>query len=51
MKNLTCSDQQSLLILLEMTKVKTEEVSYERLGSCASKTFFRVWGKSTRPLE
>ena len=47
MRNLTCADQQILhmVIWLVLTRVETEEISYERLGSCFSWTCFRGWGK------
>ena len=47
MRNLTCGNQQILfmVIWLVLTRVETEEISYERLGSCFSWTFFREWEK------
>ena len=47
MRNLTCGDQQILLMViwLVLTRVETEEISYERLGSCFSWTCFMGWGK------
>ena len=47
MRNLTCGDQQILLMViwLVLTRVETEEISYERLGSCFSWTCFRGWGE------
>ena len=46
LKNFTCGDQQILLIViwLVLTRVETEEISYERFGSCVSWTCFRGWG-------
>ena len=48
MRNLTCGNQQILfmVIWLVLTRVETEEISYERLGSCLSWTCFREWGES-----
>ena len=46
-RNLTCGDQQILLMViwLVLTRVETEEISYKKLGSCFSWTWFRgVWG-------
>ena len=47
MRNLTCGNQQILfmVIWLVLTRVETEEISYERLGSCFSWTCFMGWGK------
>ena len=46
-KKLTCGNQQILLMViwLVLTRVETEEISYERLGSCFSWTCFMGWGK------
>ena len=48
MRNLTCGDQQMLLMViwLVLTRVETEEISYKRLGSCFFWTYFRGWGES-----
>ena len=48
MKYLTCGNQQILfmLIWLVLTRVETEVISYERLGSYFSWTCFREWGES-----
>ena len=48
MRNLTCGNQQILfmVIRLVLTRVETEEISCERLGSCFSWTCFREWGES-----
>ena len=48
MRNLTCVDQQILLMViwLVLTRVETEEISYERLSSCFSWTCFSGWGES-----
>ena len=45
MKNLTCGDQQILLMMiwLILTRVEAEEITYERLGSNFSWTCFRRW--------
>ena len=45
MKNLTCGDQQILLMMiwLVLTRVEAEEITYERLGSNFSWTCFRRW--------
>ena len=45
MRNLTCVDQQILLMViwLVLTRVETEEISYERLSSCFSWTCFSGW--------
>ena len=53
MRNLTCGNQQILfmVIWLVLTRVETEEISYERLGSCFSWTCFRGWGKEWEPDE
>ena len=50
LKKLTCDNQQILLMViwLVLTRVETEEISYERLGSCFSWTCFRGWGESVR---
>ena len=47
-RNLTCGDQQILLMViwLVLTRVETEEIKYEKLGSYFSCTCFRGWGKS-----
>ena len=48
MRNLTCGDQEILLMViwLVLTMVEIEEISCERLGSCFSSTCFRGWRKS-----
>ena len=48
MRNLTCGNQQILfmVIWLVLTRVETEEISYERLGSCFYWTCFRKLGES-----
>ena len=48
MRNLTCGNQQILfmVIRLVLTRVETEEISYERLGSCFSWICFRGWEES-----
>ena len=55
MRNLTCDDRQILLMViwLVLTRVvETEEISYERLGSCFSWTCFRgVGAKCGRPMK
>ena len=45
MRNLTCGDQQIwlMVIWLVLTRVETEQIRYERLGSCFSWTYFRGW--------
>ena len=45
MRNLTCVDQQILLMViwLVLTRVETEEISYKRLSSCFSWTCFSGW--------
>ena len=50
MRHVTCGDQQILLMViwLVQTGVKTDEISYERLGSYFSWTCFRGWEESVR---
>ena len=45
MRNLTCGDQQIwlMVIWLVLTRVETEQIRYERLGSCFSWTYVRGW--------
>ena len=42
MRNLTCGDQQILVLVIWLvpTKAQTEEISYYRTGSCISSTCF-----------
>ena len=45
MRNSTSGNQKIVLamIRLVLTRVETEEISYQRLGPCVSCTFFRGW--------